>query len=262
MGLLDATFARESLRTALSARGAPPTQFQALLSPYVRASSLGSCGRATVLKARFPQQIIGADAEASLAMLQGDWAEDGMRTLLLEAGFLIRDSQRELNFHRDGQEVLRGHIDGIVGYDYGALGTTWMLWENKAMSAYRFKKLNLNGVGMSSPEYMIQMQTYMWLLRQEGESLDAALFTAVAKDPSAVNMGNRGPKISGLYIEVIPFNEEQAEEYILRGVGLQETIQNGGMWPHERTPGKDWDCSERFCSVYALCDPKSTMKRR
>ena len=261
--LLTPDVVKRDVNRALARRGGSHTTSLSELAKFVRVSSLGSCGRQTVLKARYPRLVTDIDPESSLAMLQGDWAEAGMRALLLEAGFLFRDGQRELSFFYQGQEVLRGHIDGLIGLDYGILGGAWALWENKAMSAFRFKKVHNLGVAASSPEYMAQMQTYMWLLRNEGEDIEGTVFTAVAKDPSSVNMGNRGPRIPGIYVEFVPFDQEMADGYIERAVDLYQTIEDeSNNWPHERNPSKDWDCSEKFCPVYGLCDPKHTIPRR
>ncbi len=231
--------------------------------PYLRASSLGSCGRKLYYLGRglTPQEH---SYEGLIQMVQGDWGEDGMADLLREAGYRIKDSQRELTLKHEGQEILKGHIDGLISIDSGiAEWDDWSLWEMKMMSAFRYKKLVRASVEEECPTYYDQIQMYMWLLNEEpeGEAVGETLFMAMAKDPSAANMGNKGPRLDPLYIEAVPFDYDYAEALVERAIRLHQAIEDGEEWEHERDPYKDWDCSSRFCPVYDACDPKVTRRK-
>lgn len=230
--------------------------------PFLRASGLAGCGRRQSYAARGEPRTPNSP-ESSIMMIQGDWGEVGMRRLLSDAGYVIRDEQRELT-HKDadGREVLRGHIDGILGQDTGMLNTGWSLWEMKMMSAYRYKQLVAKGVRMSAPDYYDQVQIYMGLLRADGEDLDSCTFMGVAKDPSSVNMGlKKGtPRLAPIYIEGIQFNQAHFDKLLYRAEDIHSVLRQGGLYARERIPGKDWDCSVRFCPFYAKCDPESALR--
>lgn len=255
---------RRSLETALSRRNQPSVEQDLidLSTPPLRASGLASCGR----KQTFTMHGVtpsSSDFEGLIMMIQGDWGEEGMRKLLTEAGYTVRDMQRELNHYADGNEVLRGHIDGLIGVDAGVFGTEWHLWENKMMSSFRYKKLNKSGdIRIESPEYYSQVQIYMHLLRGQGEDVNSTLFTSVAKDPSAVNMGVKGERLNPVFIQEVFYDEEYALAQISRAEAIWRTGDAGYLWNHERNPMKDWDCSKRFCPFYDQCDPKVTARRQ
>lgn len=255
---------RKSLEHALTRRELPAVaeELAELSTPFLRVSGLASCGRRQTFAMQGAQPTLPS-FEGTIMMIQGDWGEEGMRKLLAESGYQFRDAQRELSHHNEqGIEVLRGHIDGLIGFDGGVLGTEWHLWENKMMSAFRYKKLaKADSIKAESPEYYTQVQLYMHLLREQGEEIESCLFTAVAKDPSAVNMGVKGERLNPVYIEEILYDQPFALEQLQRAEAIHKTGSAGYLWPHERNPLKDWDCSERFCPFFSKCDPKSTARR-
>ncbi len=266
---IDATDIRANLSRALRHRRDPGIveQLSAISGssppPPLRVSGLASCGRKQTFSHQGTKATIPGD-ESLIAMIQGDWGEEGCRKLLLESGYEFKDAQRELRYsNKAGEEVLRGHIDGLIGVDHGALGTEWALWEMKMMSAFRFKKCNnISDVRISSPEYFTQVQLYMHLLNMDGEKIEKTIFMAVAKDPSAANMGIKGPRLDPIYIEEISYDREVGDMLLQRAEDIYTYSLTGELWPHERNPSKDWDCSERFCEYYSKCNPKTTLRKR
>ena len=226
----------------------------------LRASGLRSCGRRQTYLAKGTQRSTPA-FENLIQMVQGDWGEVGMKKLIINSGWTIRDEQRELSYHEGGVEVLRGHIDGIVYFDSGLLPSEHFLWENKLMSAFRYRKLSQAGsIGVETPEYYDQVQIYMGLLRAAGEDISKTMFTAVAKDPSAVNtgFGSKGkPRLDPLFIEEVDFDQKRFDGLLYRASDIHSVIRQEGLYPRERVPGKDWDCSARFCPFFATCDPEA-----
>lgn len=266
---IDATDVRSNLSLALRHRRDPgiAEQLSALSEstppPPLRVSGLASCGRKQTFSHQGAKATIPGD-ESLIAMIQGDWGEDGCRKLLLESGYEFKDAQRELHYsNKDGEEVLRGHIDGLIGIDHGALGMEWALWEMKMMSAFRFKKCHaISNISVSSPDYFTQVQLYMHMLNIDGEPIDKTIFMAVAKDPSAANMGIKGPRMDPIYIEDITYDREVGDMLFQRAEDIYKHSLTGQLWPHERNPSKDWDCSQRFCEFYAQCDPKRTARKQ
>jgi hypothetical protein len=258
-----------NIEQALTVRDNPAiaTDLQELVAlgggaPFLRASGLAGCGRRQSYAARGVARTPNSP-ESLIMMLQGDWGEVGMRRLIADAGYIIRDEQLELqHFDEEGREVLRGHIDGIIGMDQGLIETEWSLWEMKMMSAFRYKQLVAKGVKGSTPDYYDQCQIYMGLLRRMQEPIESCIFTAVAKDPSSVNMGRKRdqPRIQPIYIEEIPFDQGRFDALIYRAEDIHSVVRQGGLYKRERQPGKDWDCSERFCPFYSVCDPANALR--
>jgi len=195
--------------------------------------------------------------------MQGNWMEDGVANYLIHPGeeYELFDQQRELTYYKDGELIIKGHIDGLIRENLGDVDTTQYLWEMKGMSAFRYHKLVTNGsVEKSDYGYFLQVQTYMTLLNEEGTDVPACLFTVIAKDPSSVNTVRRGtPPINPIYVEEIPWDPEMGEFMLTRAERLVTLMKAGDLADRERNPFKDWDCSERFCAFYAECDPKRAM---
>lgn len=242
------------LDASLISRGAQPSEDQLVLAPYIRASSIGRCGRQIVLASRMTLPNTYTP-ESALALIQGDWGEEGMARLLASSGYTIRDKQRELRHYDGDREIVRGHIDGILDIEFGSLGVESALWENKMMSAFRFKKLHALGLEESCPEYWAQIHLYMTLLNLDGEHIKQCVFTTVAKDPSAMNMGVSGPRIHPIRVDIVEHDREFGDELLSRADGLLTAVESGSSWPYERTSGIDWDCSKKFCPVYDVCQP-------
>lgn len=263
---IDAGDIRSNLSRALRHRRDPGiTEQLAAMSasappPPLRVSGLASCGRKQTFSHQGVKSTMPGD-ESLIAMIQGDWGEEGCRKLLLESGYEFKDSQRELQyFDKSGVEIIRGHIDGLIGQDHGALGTEWALWEVKMMSAFRFKKCHkIGNISISSPEYFTQVQLYMHLLNLDGEKIEKTIFMSIAKDPSAANMGIKGPRMDPIYIEEVDYDQGVGDMLLQRAEDIYNYSVTGELWPHERNPYKDWDCSERFCEYYAKCNPKVTL---
>jgi hypothetical protein len=261
---------RRNLEAALAKRDNPGSSVelaQLVGAVPIRASGIKSCGRRQTYSAKGTVRT-ASSSESLLQMIQGDWGEEGMKKLLVEAGYQFRDEQRELSYYENGQEVLRGHIDGLIKFDTGLITSQWHLWENKLMSAYRYRKLCDAGTMVTeAPEYYAQLQIYMGLLRSDGEDINSSLFTAVAKDPSAVNVGRgRGPKqkarLNPLFVEEVPFNQRDFDSLLYRASDLHSFVRQGALYPRERIPGKDWDCSPRFCPFYNECDPEAAIRSK
>lgn len=266
--MADTSLLRRSIAARLAQRDNPGVAEQlALLAgvPPLRASGLRSCGRRQTYSAKGVQGSTRS-TESLIQMVQGDWGETGMKKLIIEAGWAIRDEQRELSYFEGEKEILRGHIDGILSFDTGLIESPSYLWENKMMSAFRYRKLYQAGsIVAEAPEYYDQVTLYMGLLRTAGEDISSAMFTALAKDPSAVNtgFGTRGkPRLDPLFIEEVPFSQQHYDSLLYRASDIHSVIRQGGLYARERVPKKDWDCSERFCPFYKECDPESALARR
>jgi hypothetical protein len=126
-----------------------------------------------------------------------------------------------------GEPRLAGHIDGVItnGPQIDGVGYP-CLWEMKTTNNKNFMDLTKKGVKVSKPVYYTQMQVYMYNM---GLSDNPALFTAYNKDNSE------------LYFELVPFDAENAQWAIDRGV---QVITSGAP---EELPRVTSDPSDRRC---------------
>jgi len=154
-------------------------------------------------------------------MEQGNWAEAGMLPLLEYAGWTLRDQQRELQWPKDVQRedaVLIGHIDGIIMHPAAPKDA---LWENKFLGGYGYKKIVESGLQWGNPAYYSQAQLYMYMLREDGEDIDFAVFHAAVKDSAAI-FENRGKEpdepgyVDPMYEEVVEYDEPHALKTLAR----------------------------------------------
>jgi hypothetical protein len=104
-----------------------------------------------------------------------------------------------------GKSRMRGHADGIIDDAPFALPFP-LLWECKSMKATKWKETVSRGVLAVYPVYFGQIQTYMAYL-----DLKNALFTSYNKDTSE------------LYFELVPFDQQCAQNLTDRGVYVLQT---------------------------------------
>lgn len=251
---------QSSLQQALEKRGLPNLSGGPI---FIRASGIGDCARKQTYIATMADQARPPQYYGMLQATQGNWIEDGMRQVIANAGYILDEGQQELVHEIDGKPIIVGHIDGLIREDMGALMTPWHLWECKGMSSFRYRKLvTAASVKAADPGYYDQVQVYMTLLNKSGTPVDSCLFTAIAKDPSAVNHPRNGDFLDPIYTEEIPWDSVYGDRLLKRAERIQGMADQGMLAERERDPNKDWDCSQRFCQFYQVCDPKRYRAKR
>ena len=242
------------IRNALARRGTFAAE-----GDHLRVSGIEQCARRiSLLRHHAPSNP--TSWQSSYNMEQGNWAEAGMLPLLEYAGWTLRDQQRELQWPKDvprEDAILIGHIDGIIMHPAAPKDA---LWENKFLGGYGYKKIVESGLQWGNPAYYSQAQLYMYMLREDGEDIDFAVFHAAVKDPAAI-FENRGKEpgepgyLDPMYEEVVEYDEPHALKTLARAATLYPRLKAGEILWYERQPG-DWDCSPRFCPVYDICQPE------
>jgi len=225
---------------------------------HLRVSGLEQCARRISLLRHHPPSN-PTTWQAFYNMMQGDVFEKFMREQLTELGYTIRDDQRELQWPKDvprEDAILIGHIDGIIDHP------TWpkeMLWENKFLGSFGLKKIERDSLYDGNLSYYTQSQLYMYMLREEGEDIDAVCFNAEVKESGALNRGYNDPRdhryIDPLYESFIPYDEAHVMKSLARAARLYTRLKAGEILEHERRPG-DWDCQDLYCPVYDICQPE------
>jgi hypothetical protein len=221
-------------------------------STTTRLSSTGNCLRQ---QAYFLTrgQAQRTNAESIWEARDGDTHEPELRRRFEAAGYHVggwEDESERLVWLRlpNGQRV-PGHFDGeISGMGLPGVG----IWEAKAMSAVRFSKVVKSGVRLSNPEYYYQINSYM---KARGRLF--TVFAAKAKDGSQVRNMIRGLEnvSTKLYIELVPFDPDNAEDGIQRHMAVRDAVANGYLPEREYSWPKDWHCG--YCAFVRECQPEA-----
>ncbi|TXH45740.1 MAG: hypothetical protein E6Q97_30900 [Desulfurellales bacterium] len=250
----------DDIKATLARRGQ-----QEMHGTYIRVSGIDQCQRRQSMLRHFPPTN-PTNWQSAYNMEEGNWAEAGMVPLLDYSDWVITDAQKELDLYEYDKEgvahlVLRGHIDGLMRHR-SEPDAVPVLWENKFLGGYGFKKIVEAGVEYGNPGYYTQAQVYMHLLRREYPEMDHCAFFVQVKDPAGL-FENRGKQpgdpgyVDPVYFEWVEYDETHALLKIGRATRLYWEMSDGLILPHERRPG-DWDCAPRFCPVYDACNPEAT----
>jgi hypothetical protein len=171
--------------------------------PYLGMSQLGhKCSRYLWYYFRWAATS-SHDARRERIFRRGDLEEPRIYSYLKSIGIDIVHTQEA---HYDCNGHLSGHTDGIIDNVPDLPGLC--LLEIKTMSEKYFKQLEKNGVKQAKPEYYCQVQTYMYY-----SNVKYALHITVNKNTE------------DLYIEIIEFNEADAQALVTRAADIINSEQ-------------------------------------
>lgn len=146
----------------------------------------------------------------------GHDAEERVKKYLEYAGFTIKSERSrggQFGFglwpddaHPKGR--VSGHTDGIITEAPINMAVP-AIWENKAMNNSRWEGVSRQGLKLAEPEYYVQVQLYMGLIR-EGKQADDAI-----PNPSLWTAFNRNT--GRIYYELVDFDQYAFEKAYTRG---------------------------------------------
>lgn len=202
---------------------------------YLGASAIGSeCLR----KVQYDWQCDSTHpARTKRIFSRGHAFEEFTAKALAQAGFRIERGTARTGFSAaDGN--FRGHCDGIVFDGPVIPGLAYpCLWENKALGASGWRKIEKDGLRKAYPAYFDQCQLYMAYLDLAD---NPALFTAENADNCAI-----------LPI-LVPFDAEAAQAASDRAVAVIRATHAGELLDRVTDKGPaDWRC--KMCSHSARC---------
>jgi hypothetical protein len=194
----------------------------------IRMSDAGKCAR------QIGYKLLGYRAESFSPQLLAIFAAGHVFEQLAVAGMRMAglpvfaaqhesrsDDPPQLG-HHDGRTV----IDGVAS-----------LLEVKSANADRFAAMVSKGVGVSDPDYLVQMQTYM-----HHEHLPQAFYVAVNKNTSDV------------YTELVPYDAAMAEAIVARLRHIWAVTRTGAL-PDPEFNKASRTC--RSCQFAPLCPGKA-----
>ena len=146
----------------------------------------------------------------------GHAIEDLMIMYFRDAGFDLRTEKGGEQFgFAIAEGEIRGHIDGvIVG---GPLPIQYpMLWECKSANDRKFAEFVRKGVAQANPVYAAQVAMYQ-------------AYMDLTDNPCCFTVLNKNT--SGIYIELIPFNQDLAQSTSDKAVNIIRATRGNDMLP-------------------------------
>jgi hypothetical protein len=201
---------------------------------YLGASGIGSeCLR----KVQYDWQCDSVHpARTKRIFSRGHAFEEFTAKAFSQAGFRIeRGTQRTGFTALNGS--FRGHCDGIILDGPAIEGLRYpCLWENKALGASGWRKIEKDGLRKAYPQYFDQCQLYMAYLDLTDTP---ALFTAENADNCEI------------LPVLVPFDAEAAQAASDRAVSVVKATQAGELLPRITEKPTDWRC--KMCSHKDRC---------
>ena len=201
---------------------------------YLGASAIGSeCLR----KVQFDWQLDSVhSARTKRIFARGHAFEEFTARAMANAGFRIERGTPRTGFSA-ANGTFRGHCDGIVLDGPDLPGITYpCIWENKALGASGWRKIEKDGLRKAYPAYYDQVQLYQAYL----DLTNPALFTAENADNC---------EILPVLVEFDPAAAQAASD---RAVSVIKATQAGELLDRITDKGPtDWRC--KMCSHSARC---------
>jgi hypothetical protein len=202
---------------------------------YLGASSIGSeCLR----KVQYDWKCEAVHpARTKRIFARGHAFEEFTAKAFAQAGFRIERGTKRTGFSAvDG--MFRGHCDGIIVDGPVIPGLRYpCLWENKALGASGWRKIEKDGLRKAYPVYFDQCQLYMAYLDLAD---NPALFTAENADNCEI------------LPVLVEFDTEAAQAASDRAVSVIRATQAGEILPRITDKGPtDWRC--KICSHKDRC---------
>lgn len=201
---------------------------------YLGASAIGSeCLR----KVQFDWQCEPVHAARTMRIFaRGHAFEEFTARAMAQAGFRIERGTPRTGFSAAGG-MFRGHCDGIILDGPELPGITYpCIWENKALGASGWRKIEKDGLRKAYPAYYDQVQLYQAYL----DLTNPALFTAENADNCEI------------LPVAVPFDAAAAQAASDRAVAVIRATQAGELLDRITDKGPtDWRC--KMCSHSARC---------
>lgn len=201
---------------------------------YLGASAIGSeCLR----KVQYDWQCEPVHAARTMRIFaRGHAFEEFTARAMAQAGFRIERGTPRTGFSAaDG--MFRGHCDGIILDGPELPGITYpCIWENKALGASGWRRIEKDGLRKAYPAYYDQVQLYQAYL----DLTNPALFTAENADNCEI------------LPVAVPFDAAAAQAASDRAVAVIKATQAGELLDRITDKGPtDWRC--KMCSHRDRC---------
>lgn len=201
---------------------------------YLGASSIGSeCLR----RVQYDWKCDSVHAARTKRIFaRGHAFEEFTAKALAQAGFRIERGTARTGFSAiDGK--FRGHCDGIIVDGPELPGLRYpCLWENKALGASGWRKIEKDGLKKAYPAYYDQVQLYQAYLDM---TENPALFTAENADNCAI------------LPVLVEFDPEAAQAASDRAVLVVKATEAGELLDRIASKPDDWRC--KICSHKERC---------